>query len=267
MAETKIVLSDIDGTFLTNDKKILTSTATAVHALIDHGIPFVLVSARMPEGIYPITQELDVKIPVISYSGALVLTKDGTELTSVTMPLSAAQRLVESIKRDFGHTTMNYYVGRHWYVDSKDKRVLHEEYETDATAEVADIAQLLAQGIAPNKIMLIGDPSDIKQAETDLGKAFPELNVVRSAPYLLEIIDKHVSKASGIKVLLSHYGIQPEEALSFGDSYNDLEMLTYTGNSVAMGNAPDEVKRAAKAVTTSNEQDGIYNYLKGHSII
>ena len=90
---------------------------------------------------------------------------------------------------------------------------------------------------------------------------------MRSAPHLLEIMDASVNKASGIEVMLKHFGLEASDALSFGDNYNDLEMLRYTGASVAMGNAPQPVKEAAGIVTTSNEEDGIYAYLSEHHLI
>ena len=94
-----------------------------------------------------------------------------------------------------------------------------------------------------------------------MSREFPALNVVRSAPHLLEVMDKTVSKATGIEVLLKHYGIALDEAVAFGDNYNDTEMLTLIPNSVAMANAPDDVKKLAKAVTDSNEDGGIYTHL------
>jgi hydroxymethylpyrimidine pyrophosphatase-like HAD family hydrolase len=76
-----------------------------------------------------------------------------------------------------------------------------------------------------------------------------------------------VSKATGIEVMLRHFGLTAAEALSFGDNYNDLEMLRYTGRSVAMGNAPEDVKKAATDVTEANTEDGIYRYLHRNGII
>ena len=74
-------------------------------------------------------------------------------------------------------------------------------------------------------------------------------------------MDKSVSKATGIEVLLNHYGISKDEAIAFGDNYNDIEMLKYIPQSVAMGNAPEDIKQIAAAVTDSNEDSGIYTYL------
>ena len=115
--------------------------------------------------------------------------------------------------------------------------------------------------------MVICEPPTCEEMERELGRKFPALNVVRSAPYLLEIIDKSISKATGIEVLLKHYGFNVDEAIAFGDNYNDIEMLSYIPHSVAMANAPDDVKKIAAFVTDSNEDSGIYTYLVKRGII
>lgn len=69
----KIVFSDIDGTVLTSSHHVLPSTTLAVKELLQKSIPFVLVSARMPQAIRTVTDEMNVNIPMISYGGALVL--------------------------------------------------------------------------------------------------------------------------------------------------------------------------------------------------
>jgi hypothetical protein len=103
--------------------------------------------------------------------------------------------------------------------------------------------------------------------ETKLSAQFPKLNVVRSAPHLLEIMDKTVSKATGIEVLLKHYGFSIDEAIAFGDNYNDIEMLEYIPQSVAMGNAPEKILQIASNITDTSEVGGIFTYLQKIGLI
>ena len=86
----------------------------------------------------------------------------------------------------------------------------------------------------------MADPADCERAERELADAFPSFHVVRSAPFLLEIMDGSVSKASGIAVLLGNFGRKPEAARSVGAQYN---------------------------VTRSNRADGLYWYLKQAGLI
>ncbi len=258
----KIILSDIDGTFLKDDKAATPLHAHAIKSVVAKGLKFVFVSARMPEAIYPITDAIGMAhTPVISYGGGLVLTETEEIIFDKKMPAVDAKNILAEMKRRWQDITINYYTGRRWFVEAIEERVQHEMDITGATAEVANFDELLSENIFPNKIMIICEPSTCRDMEVELGKKFPALNVVRSAPYLLEIMDKSISKATGIEVMLKHYGFTLDEAIAFGDNYNDVEMLELIPQSVAMANAPDAVKKLASAVTDSNEDSGIYTYL------
>ena len=263
----KIILSDIDGTFLKDDKNAPARHEKAIKAVVAKGMKFVFVSARMPEAIYPITDKLGMAhTPVISYGGGFVLTEDEEIIFDKKITAEDARNILAAMK-NWQDITINYYTGRRWFVEEIDKRVQFEMDITGATAEVKSFDKVLVENISPNKIMVICEPPTCEEMERELGKKFPALNVVRSAPYLLEVMDKSVSKATGIEVLLKHYGLTLDEAIAFGDNYNDIEMLKLIPQSVVMANAPDAVKKLAAAVTDSNEEGGIYTYLVKAGVI
>jgi len=81
-------------------------------------------------------------------------------------------------------------------------------------------------------------------------------------PSFTDIIAKGNSKSTGIDAVLRHCGIDLSEVLAFGDGGNDIPMLRYVPNSVAMGNASDEVKSAARYVTDTVDNDGIAKFLE-----
>ena len=263
----KIILSDIDGTFLKDDKTVTALHAAALKSVVAKGLKFVFVSARMPEAIYPITDALGMAhTPVISYGGGFVLTEDEEIIFDKKISAEDARNVLAEMNR-WKDITINYYTGRRWFVEEIDKRVQFEMDITGATAEVKNFAALLSEKIFPNKILVMCEPPTCREMELELGKIFPALNVVRSAPYLLEIMDRSVSKATGIEILLKHYGFTVDEAIAFGDNYNDTEMLQLIPQSVVMANAPDDVKKLAAAVTDSNQDSGIYTYLVKAGVI
>ena len=264
----KIILSDIDGTFLDNKKNSPKLHADALKIVTERGIKFAFVSARMPEGIYPITDALNMPhTPVISYSGGLVLTEDEKVLFDKKISHDEAKNILAAMKRGWDDITVSYYTGRRWVVEKIDERVLEEQRNTGAPFEIGNFAELLSENVLPNKIFVRCPPPICENMEKVLSGEFSALNVVRSAPHLLEVMDKSVSKATGIEVLLKHYGIALDEAIAFGDNYNDTEMLKLIPNSVAMANSPDEIKKIAAAVTDSNEDGGIYTYLAKIGVI
>ena len=259
----KIILSDIDGTFLRKDKSVPELHEKALKSILAQGIKFAFVSARMPEAIYPITDGINLPhTAVISYSGAMVLTDSEEILYDKKMPLEDTKNILAAMESGWQDISINYYTGRKWYVRNIDERVQHEIDITQAMAGLANFEDLIAEDILPNKILVMCDPPICEEMETKLGVQFPKLNVVRSAPYLLEIMDKSVSKATGIEVLLKHYGFSVDEAIAFGDNYNDIEMLEYIPQSVAMGNAPQKILEVANEITDTSEDGGIFTYLK-----
>lgn len=73
----------------------------------------------------------------------------------------------------------------------------------------------------------------------------------------IEVTRAGVTKASGLKIVCQHFGIDPANVIAFGDSGNDLPVMRAAGFAVAMGNAFDEVKAEADYVTASFHEDGV----------
>ena len=114
------------------------------------------------------------------------------------------------------------------------------------------------QGTGIVKCIIAGDPTllpalEVEMQETLKGKA----EAFRSEPFFLEIVPMGIDKAKGLSILLDKIGMKREELIAFGDGYNDTPMLQFAGMGVAMGNAAEEIKKAADMVTWSNNDDGV----------
>ena len=70
-----------------------------------------------------------------------------------------------------------------------------------------------------------------------------------------------------MRAVLQHFGFTKEEAIAFGDGFNDIEMLEAVGTGVAMGNAKDEIKAHANCTCRSVEEDGVYDFCLEHGLI
>ena len=81
----------------------------------------------------------------------------------------------------------------------------------------------------------------------------------RSQPYYLDVTHPQANKGGVVKFLSAKYGIPTDEIATIGDMPNDVLMFAHSGLSIAMGNANREVQRAARRVTTSNDEDGFAN--------
>jgi hydroxymethylpyrimidine pyrophosphatase-like HAD family hydrolase len=83
----------------------------------------------------------------------------------------------------------------------------------------------------------------------------------------MEFVPNGFSKASGIKKTCEFLNIPLENTFAFGDSVNDLDMLSYVAHGVAMGNGTDDAKQAAEYVTSSLHEDGIMRGLEYYGLI
>ncbi len=156
----KIVFSDIDGTVLDNNHRVLPSTIKAVQNLCDKNIPFVLVSARMPKAMYTIANEMQVNIPLISYGGALILDKDKNILYDNRLSVDTTKKIIAEIKDCWKNSVViNYYAGDEWYAeDINNTSVIREEKITSVNSKQEKFTDLLQKRILPNKLLCMTEP-------------------------------------------------------------------------------------------------------------
>lgn len=264
--EIKIVFSDVDGTLLNSEHRITPRTLGAVKKLGEKGIPFVVVSARSPSGIYTVTRECGLSCPIAAYSGALILSEKGEVLYHNGMKKSEAQSVLDYIAEKGFDLTPCIYSYDEWIVpDKSNPRVIREESIVKASAREGRVSDFAEDEVS--KLLCICDLAQTPEIERGLRENFPELSIVKSCANQIEVIRKGVSKAGVVKELCAKYGIPLSEAAAFGDSYNDAEMLETAGKGVLMGNAPSDLKERIPCHTADNDSDGIAVYLEKTGII
>ncbi len=256
--QTSIVFTDVDGTLVGADHHPLPASAPTLQR-VARRIPVCLVSARSPEGLYPIQQQLGFGGPLACYSGAYVLDEDGTELLSETFDAVVAADVKRSIKEVFPAVTIGAYGFHDWIVDDRnDPRIQHEEFLVQAQSRACGDLLVAFGSSGLHKLLVMGEPDQIKEIQSQYSARYPELNVVRSSATLCEIMSKAASKSRAVRVICSHYGIDLANAVAFGDGPNDLDMLETVATSYAMANAEDVVKLAATHVLPwTNEKCGV----------
>lgn len=258
----KIVFSDVDGTLLNSRHQVLPSTLQAIYALEASGLPFVIISARSPSGIYPILREYGFRCPIIAYSGALILNKNGEVLYQKALPRNRASEILHFAEEKGFDLSWCLYSLDDWLVkDKSDPRIRREEQIVKACSRQGT-ADSLPEHARIHKILCICTEESLPPAEEALSQEFPDCTIVRSSETLLEIMEKDVSKARAMREFCSLHGFSPREAIAFGDHYNDLEMLREAGCGILMGNAPRELKAQIPFITYDNDHDGISAALK-----
>lgn len=257
MTAYKAVFCDIDGTLLDSNHALPPRTAERVREVADAGTPFVLVSARSPGSIFPIQDAIGIRGPIVCYSGALVLDHDRSPVHSLGIPPALAGEIKARIAAGRPDTAATVYSFNRWIVDdAADPRVVLEAQITGAVPTEGGVEDALS-GSEAHKIFCISDREATLAMEAELVRHYPDLSICKSSVKFLEIMNGAATKGNALRYLCQAMRIPPEETVSFGDNFNDIGMLEAAGLGVAMGNAPEEVKRHADRVTLDNDHEGV----------
>ena len=269
----KLIAIDMDGTLLNEKKHIDKAQKEAIHEAIEAGIKIVLCTGRPLYGILPFYEELglselDSEGYVILNNGCSIhKTKDWKLIDQVNFTSDDIEYLYKfSESYDINFTLVNdtYYfnIGRK----------PTDELIKDAGFVFSDITDISLEEAKSGKhkimkIMFLGDPeimADFQEKNEDIIKS--KYSGVLSQSYVYEVFPKDNNKGIGLKKLAEKLGIKQEEVMAIGDGNNDIEMFEYANYSVAMKNATELAKKAAKYETDSNENDGVAKAIRKYAL-
>ena len=269
----KLIAIDMDGTLLNEKKHIDKAEKEAIHEAIEAGIKIVLCTGRPLYGILPFYEELglselDSEGYVILNNGCSIhKTKDWKLIDQVNFTsddIEYLYKLSESYDINFTLVNDTYYfnIGRK----------PTDELIKDAGFVFSDITDISLEEAKSGKhkimkIMFLGDPeimADFQEKNEDIIKS--KYSGVLSQSYVYEVFPKDNNKGTGLKKLTEKLGIKQEEVMAIGDGNNDIEMFEYANYSVAMKNATELAKKAAKYETDSNENDGVAKAIRKYAL-
>lgn len=261
MSRITAVFFDVDGTLLNSEHQMLESTKIVLRKLEEKGIPYAIASARGPASILPLFEQFDFRAPMVAFNGALVYDIDENVIKSTGMDKEEAAEVIDFIEEHSPEVLLNYYSYFNWMVkDAEHPRIIAEEGIAGEKAISMTVAESKFDEF--HQIYCLGSPEDIDDLEKSLVLKYPDLYIAKSSPVDVLINRKGISKARGMEILTENLGWDSSNAVAFGDGFNDKEMLEHAKYSFAMGNAPEELKQYAKAVTDTNDNDGIYKAMK-----
>ena len=254
----RLVLSDVDGTLVRSDKSLSERSIAAVQELHAAGIAFAVTSGRPPRGMSMLVEPLALESPIAAFNGGLIVEPDLSVVEERVVPDGLVARAVELIESF--ELAAWLYRGSDWLVvDPDGPHVAREAHTVQFEPTVVESFDGLESDIA--KIVGVSDDHGaVAAAATAANDEFGDrVSASRSQPYYLDITHPLANKGAVARFLSARYAIPPDEIATIGDMPNDVLMFAHSGLSIAMGNADREVQRAARRVTTSNDDDGFAN--------
>ena len=254
-APIAFLISDVDGSLVTPDKRLTEAAAAAVRSLRAAGVGFSLISSRPPRGMAALLSALEVDQPFAAFNGGSVLGPDGEVLERLTIPHEAA-RVALALFDLRGVDSWVFARGEWWLRNphgvSTDRERRAVGFEPTVVAGfdslLGEIDKLV--GVSDDHELLARVEGEVQARLTDLATA------VRSQPYYLDVTHSQANKGHGVRAICRRLGLDLQRLAVIGDMANDVSMFAEAGLAIAMGQAPEAVRAAAGAVTASNTEEG-----------
>ena len=257
----RMVATDVDGTILPRGGAISEATRRAVRGCRARGIPFVIVSGRWIGALGDVIRQADAADqPVIIVNGSAVLGPGGDVLYEWFMAAEDVARVYDVLRR-FDVQINSYVPGALYCLNTRalahpssmikgylggGKLVIDDRaaFEREALSRVYKL-----EGLTENTAMMEQLRSALS-AETGA-------RVTHSSWRNVELMSHGMGKAPALGWLADYMGVNLADCMAFGDNANDLDMLRAVGWPVAVGNATDEAKAAARIVADTDANDGV----------
>ena len=257
----KLLVLDVDGTLLNDEREISKRTLAALLKVQQMGVRIVLASGRPTYGLMPLAKTLELGNYggfVLSYNGCQIIKAQNGEILFERRINPEMLPYLEKKARKNGFAIFTYHDDT-LITDSPDNEYIKNEAMLNNLKIIREDEFSTAIDFAPCKCMLV---SDKEKALIGLEQHWEKrlagtLDAFRSEPYFLEVVPCGVNKANTLGALLEHLGVTREEVIAVGDGVCDVTMLQLAGMGVAMGHSQDSVKVCADYVTASNEEDGV----------
>lgn len=253
----KLIAVDMDGTFLNSRKSYNKERfAKLYHRMVKKDIRFVVASGNQYYQLRSFFPEIQNDIAFVAENGAYVVDRN-KDLSVGEMSVETIEKVLH-VFRDLNAYSQLVVCGKKSaYVDLSASDYFYERtheyyHRLKRVASFSNIEDTVF------KFSANFQESEVPQLMEYFRKEVGDIvSPVSSGHGSIDFIIPGLHKASGIQLLQKEWHISDEETAAFGDSGNDIEMLQHVAYSFAMANAADPVKKAAKYLTASNNEDGV----------
>jgi len=261
--DIKLLVLDIDGTIAGKSNEVRQPVLEAIKAVQSQGVSVAIATGRMYRSALRFHTKVGSTLPLIAYQGAWIQDPaTGIRHHHQPVPTPIAAELLDYLE----HPEIKSRISVHFYINDQ----LYVREVIDDTKDYAERSGIIPQAVgdlrqtlgeAPTKILALSEDTQlIDELLVKVRQLYhpEELYLTKSVSTFFEMAHPLVNKGTAVNYLAQEIlKIKPEEVMTIGDNFNDLEMLQYAGVGVAMGDAPEAVKTVAQWVAPSVEEDGV----------
>ena len=257
------IVTDMDGTLLAPGPKISDYTMRVMNECKRRGIRIIPASGRTRSSVRPYVEQLDTGMPYISCNGAEIVSADHQMLHQAVLDLDLQREIVEYMQ-NAGFYIQVYRDDCFYYAAECRHSQNYKKSSGMTGIAVGDLLSFLH--FPTPKILTINDPDEVQRMLPIVSEKFAgRVEFTISEANFLEAEPVGACKGNALKRLAEMRGdIVPERTLTFGDSLNDISMLTWAKYGVAVGNAWPQVKAAVSLTCDTNQNQGVARFICEH---
>jgi Cof subfamily protein (haloacid dehalogenase superfamily) len=249
------VVSDVDGTLVTDDKVLTSGARAAVAALRATGIVFSVISSRPPRALRMLVEPLGITTPMSGFNGGVIANPDLSIISEHVLSPEIARSTVAMLTAQGLQVWV--FSGEDWLL--RDEAAPYVALEEHTVGFRPTVVSDFGTGLN-TAAKIVGVSKDFELLRRCEGAVVDALasnaSVARSQPYYLDITHPLANKGAALSEIAKLLGIGLAEIAVIGDGGNDVAMFARSGLSIAMGNAETKVQKAADFVTDNNGEEG-----------
>jgi Cof subfamily protein (haloacid dehalogenase superfamily) len=264
----RLIALDIDGTLLDSRWQLPEANRAAIAEATRRGIEVALVTGRRYDFAMPVARQLDSPLTMIVNNGALIRSKEGRTHLRHLLPRSTAEQVLELTRpwREGAAVIFDRQLENQLMLEVLDPddsmRYAYYSRNLDFIGLANPLESCLTED--PIQVMLSGKVEPMRKAEGALrGAPFAESFALAVTCYeskdfsMIDVINPVCSKGSSLAEWAGLRGFTREEVMAIGDNHNDLEMLSFAGIPVVMGNGVPALKTFGWHETGTNDENGV----------
>ncbi|SHH51719.1 hypothetical protein SAMN02745199_1392 [Thermosipho atlanticus DSM 15807] len=262
----KLIVSDLDGTLLNDEKHIPPRNINALKKAINKGIHVSIATGRNYFSAKKYIEELGLDVPIVLQNGAFIyMPFENKILYESPLPSSIAKEIILLARKNkIDYILFSDFLDKKdMYMDKRHEGGYKKYIEQNSwrLTYVDDVLKHIIKDVVA-EVVLIGKEEKILKIKEIIEKKFPGKfslvkNSVNEGLAFFEFFGRGASKEEALSFLLNYFNVKPEETMFLGDNYNDVGVMKIVGFPVAMANAPEDVKSLARFISVSNNDGGV----------
>ncbi len=241
-----LLITDLDGTLLPHNKKLLPNDLNAINRFISDGGRFSIATGRPIQSVANYLKELKVTDPIILYNGSAIYNSNSEKFVWCDYLNENAKILINDVLKAFPDASTEIMTENEIYSFQKNKR---EEYHISITNTNPIECSIDEAGDKWLKALFAIEPERIDSLiKFIVDQDYNDFTYVQSCAFFYEVLPKGNSKGTALKRLRDMVELNNYTIIAIGDYANDIEMLEFADIGVATANASDDVKAIADIV-------------------